>query len=90
MQPQIPPTMPDHAWHHSLMDGLTHQFPEPATPDAEDILTTLCGREVMAFRVAVEHSPPYCIECILATGRQAAAEQDAAWTRRVAGHAAGH
>lgn len=85
MQSQIPPTAPDHAWHHNLMDGLAHQFPEPAEPDGEGILGTLCGREVMAFRVAVEHGPPYCIDCVLATGRQAAARQDAAWTQRVTG-----
>jgi hypothetical protein len=89
-----PPVMAGHVWRNYLGDAMTdplaHQFSAALEPDGDDILTTLCGRDVMAFRVLADSPrPPFCIHCILATGRRAAAEQDAAWNRRVAAFGGG-
>lgn len=86
---ELPPVMAGYVWRNylgdAMSDALAHQFPAALEPDDDGILSTLCRREVMAFRVFdADPQPPFCIHCILATGRRAAAEQDAAWNRRVA------
>lgn len=77
-----PPAAPGHVWRHCLASGVaqpvTHQFPAEQGPDDEDMMTALCEHEVMANRVLVDDvKPPFCVPCILVTGRLAAAEQDA-------------
>lgn len=79
----IPP-MPGHVWRFSLADWVAHQFPEALEPDAEGILTALCGAEAMAFRVLTEFRPPHCLPCILVHGGREADELDGARDRLIA------
>lgn len=60
--------MPQHAWWHSITDGLTHQYPIDALPDDEGIVTAACGKEVMEFRVAREERGTYCSGCLVLIG----------------------
>ena len=78
-----PPAASGHVWLFSLSGMIAHQFPDPTVPDAEDILTALCGAEVMAFRVLDEFRPPLCWDCLIAHGTGEADRQEA-WMSRMA------